>query len=127
MIKDVHLNVKALTISMNSQRPVVCPCVFAGLNATADQEYDALLTSNVVPMYPEFKSKQLVKTTPNNCSFYPLNLNRVWSPAAGIWDYFHSVLLKKYASVYNGVNVVTGPAFDYNYDGQYDTPGQIQQ
>ncbi|XP_077937131.1 venom phosphodiesterase 1 [Gasterosteus aculeatus] len=70
------------------------------LNATADQEYDALLTSNVVPMYPEFKR---------------------------IWDYFHSVLLKKYASVYNGVNVVTGPAFDYNYDGQYDTPGQIQQ
>ncbi|KAL6100248.1 uncharacterized protein ACO6RY_01897 [Pungitius sinensis] len=70
------------------------------LNETADQQYDALLMSNVVPMYPEFKR---------------------------IWDYFHSVLLKKYASVYNGVNVVTGPAFDYNYDGQYDTPGQIQQ
>uniref|UniRef100_A0A7N6B519 SMB domain-containing protein n=1 Tax=Anabas testudineus TaxID=64144 RepID=A0A7N6B519_ANATE len=64
------------------------------LNATGDQQYDALLLSNVVPMYPEFKK---------------------------VWDYFHSTLLKEYASIYNGINVVTGPVFDYNYDGQYDT------
>ncbi|KAM7373676.1 hypothetical protein PAMP_008511 [Pampus punctatissimus] len=70
------------------------------LNITVDQQYDALLMSNVVPMYPEFKK---------------------------IWDYFHRVLLQKYASVYNSINVVTGPVFDYNYDGQYDTPEQIQQ
>ncbi|XP_047460671.1 venom phosphodiesterase 1 [Mugil cephalus] len=70
------------------------------LNMTADQQYDALLLSNVVPMYPEFKK---------------------------IWDYFHNTLLKRYASLYNGINVVTGPAFDYNYDGRYDTPDQIQQ
>ncbi|KAA8591254.1 hypothetical protein FQN60_002197 [Etheostoma spectabile] len=70
------------------------------LNATADQQFDALIMSNVVPMYPEFKK---------------------------IWDYFYSTLLKKYASIYNGVNVVTGPAFDYNHDGQYDTPEQIQE
>ncbi|KAG7460455.1 venom phosphodiesterase 1-like [Solea senegalensis] len=70
------------------------------LNTTAEQQFDALLTSNVVPMYPEFKK---------------------------IWTYFHDTLLMKYASVYNGVNVVTGPAFDYNYDGQYDRPEQIQQ
>uniref|UniRef100_A0A4W6BRB1 SMB domain-containing protein n=1 Tax=Lates calcarifer TaxID=8187 RepID=A0A4W6BRB1_LATCA len=70
------------------------------LNITEDQQYDALLMSNVVPMYPEFKK---------------------------IWYYFHSTLLKKYASVYNGINVVMGPVFDYNYDGQYDTPEQIQQ
>ncbi|KAF3706981.1 Ectonucleotide pyrophosphatase/phosphodiesterase family member 3 [Channa argus] len=70
------------------------------LNATADQQYDALLISNVVPMYPEFKK---------------------------IWDYFQSSLLKKYASVYNGVNVVTGPVFDYNYDGRYDAEDQILQ
>uniref|UniRef100_A0A3B3VG78 Venom phosphodiesterase 2-like n=1 Tax=Poecilia latipinna TaxID=48699 RepID=A0A3B3VG78_9TELE len=38
-----------------------------------------------------------------------------------IWDYLHNTLLKKYASIYNGINVVTGPVFDYNYDGQYDT------
>ncbi|GLD59507.1 venom phosphodiesterase 1-like isoform X1 [Lates japonicus] len=70
------------------------------LNITEDQQYDALLMSNVVPMYPEFKK---------------------------IWYYFHSTLLKKYAFVYNGINVVMGPVFDYNYDGQYDTPEQIQQ
>ncbi|XP_034747427.1 venom phosphodiesterase 1 [Etheostoma cragini] len=70
------------------------------LNATADQQFDALIMSNVVPMYPEFKK---------------------------IWDYFFSTLLKKYASIYNGVNVVTGPAFDYNHDGRYDTPEQIRE
>ncbi|XP_036948184.1 uncharacterized protein LOC119016472 [Acanthopagrus latus] len=70
------------------------------LNSTVDEQFDALLMSNVVPMYPEFKK---------------------------IWDYFHSSLLKKYASIYNGVNVVTGPVFDYNYDGRYDSPEQIQQ
>lgn len=70
------------------------------LKVTEEQQYDALTTSNLVPMYPEFKK---------------------------IWDYFHGTLLKKYASMYNGVNVVTGPVFDYNYDGQYDAPEQIQQ
>ncbi|KAG7470138.1 hypothetical protein MATL_G00135990 [Megalops atlanticus] len=70
------------------------------LNRTADEHYDGLLMSNVVPMYPEFKK---------------------------IWDYFHTVLLKKYAWQYNGINVVSGPAFDYNYDGHFDTPDQIQQ
>ena len=48
-------------------------------------------------------------------------------PFSEIWDYFHSSLLKKYASVYNGINVVSGPVFDYNYDGHYDTPEQIHQ
>lgn len=46
---------------------------------------------------------------------------------AGIWDYFQSTLLQKFASFYNGVTVVMGPAFDYNYDGRHDTPDQIQQ
>ncbi|XP_061597429.1 venom phosphodiesterase CdcPDE [Cololabis saira] len=70
------------------------------LNITVDQQYDALLMSNVVPMYPGFKR---------------------------IWDYLHNTLLKKYASIYNGINVVTGPVFDYNYDGRYDSLDQIQQ
>ncbi|XP_029023583.1 ectonucleotide pyrophosphatase/phosphodiesterase family member 3 isoform X2 [Betta splendens] len=70
------------------------------LNTSAEQQYDALLLSNVVPMYPEFKK---------------------------IWDYFHRSLLKKYASEYNGLNVVLGPVFDYNYDGRYDTAEQIKQ
>ncbi|XP_076610713.1 venom phosphodiesterase 1 [Chaetodon auriga] len=70
------------------------------LNATVDAEFDALVMSNVVPMYPAFTK---------------------------IWNYFQSTLLKKYADIYNGINVVTGPVFDYNYDGRYDTEDQIQQ
>lgn len=70
------------------------------LNMTENQEFDALTMSNVVPMYPEFKK---------------------------IWDYFQNTLLKKYASIYNTFNMVTGPVFDYNYDGRFDAPEQIVQ
>uniref|UniRef100_A0A8C9UXQ6 SMB domain-containing protein n=1 Tax=Scleropages formosus TaxID=113540 RepID=A0A8C9UXQ6_SCLFO len=70
------------------------------LNSTEEEQYDALLMSNVVPMYPEFKK---------------------------IWVYFQNVLLKKYAMQYNSTNAVLGPAFDYNYDGRCDTPDQIQE
>ncbi|XP_053541991.1 venom phosphodiesterase 1 isoform X1 [Ictalurus punctatus] len=70
------------------------------LNSTAEEQYDGLTLSNVVPMYPAFKI---------------------------VWQYFHSVLLLKYSSQYNGINVVTGPAFDYNFDGRFDTADQIQE
>uniref|UniRef100_A0A8C0HFT7 Ectonucleotide pyrophosphatase/phosphodiesterase 3 n=1 Tax=Chelonoidis abingdonii TaxID=106734 RepID=A0A8C0HFT7_CHEAB len=60
-------------------------------NATGPEQYDALLTSNIVPMYEEFKK---------------------------IWNYFHDVLLLKYAAERNGLNVISGPVFDYNYDVQ---------
>ncbi|XP_068866861.1 ectonucleotide pyrophosphatase/phosphodiesterase family member 3 isoform X2 [Aphelocoma coerulescens] len=63
-------------------------------------QYDALLTSNIVPMYKAFKD---------------------------IWDYFHNVLLQKYARERNGVNVISGPVFDYNYDGHFDSPDEIKQ
>uniref|UniRef100_A0A672FN01 Extracellular Endonuclease subunit A domain-containing protein n=1 Tax=Salarias fasciatus TaxID=181472 RepID=A0A672FN01_SALFA len=63
------------------------------LNSTADERFDALLMSNVVPMFRQFKR---------------------------IWDFFQNTLLKKYASVYNGVTVVTGPVFDQDYDGRAD-------
>uniref|UniRef100_A0A8C6PLY6 Venom phosphodiesterase 1-like n=1 Tax=Nothobranchius furzeri TaxID=105023 RepID=A0A8C6PLY6_NOTFU len=76
------------------------------LNITDEQQYDALLMSNVIPMYPEFKSE---------------------FTSQKIWDYFHNTLLKKYASIYNGINVVTGPAFDYNYDGRFDSLETIHQ
>ncbi|KAM3596265.1 uncharacterized protein V6R79_011332 [Siganus canaliculatus] len=68
------------------------------LNSSAEQQYDALILSNVVPMYPEFQR---------------------------IWDYFHNTFLKKYANASNGVNVAAGPVFDYNYDGRYDAPEQM--
>ncbi|NWR66004.1 ENPP3 phosphodiesterase, partial [Bucorvus abyssinicus] len=69
-------------------------------NSSALDQYDALLTSNIVPMYRAFRD---------------------------IWDYFHNVLLQQYARERNGVNVVSGPAFDYNYDGHFDTLDEIKQ
>lgn len=42
-----------------------------------------------------------------------------------MWDYFHNVLLVKYAVERNGINVISGPVFDYNYDGHFDTPEEI--
>ncbi|NWH58392.1 ENPP3 phosphodiesterase, partial [Geococcyx californianus] len=69
-------------------------------NSSALEQYDALLTSNIVPMYTAFRD---------------------------IWDYFHNVLLQEYARERNGVNVISGPVFDYNYDGHFDTLDEIQQ
>ncbi|KFQ67098.1 Ectonucleotide pyrophosphatase/phosphodiesterase family member 3, partial [Phaethon lepturus] len=67
-------------------------------NSSALEQYDALLTSNIVPMYRAFRD---------------------------IWDYFHNVLLQEYARERNGVNVISGPVFDYNYDGHFDTLHEI--
>ncbi|KAG8510840.1 Ectonucleotide pyrophosphatase/phosphodiesterase family member 3, partial [Galemys pyrenaicus] len=67
---------------------------------TPDNQYDALITSNFVPMYKEFKK---------------------------IWDYLHRALLVKHAMERNGVNVISGPIFDYNYDGHFDTPDKINE
>ncbi|NXI48992.1 ENPP3 phosphodiesterase, partial [Chloroceryle aenea] len=68
-------------------------------NSTPFEQYDALLTSNIVPMYRAFRD---------------------------IWDYFHNVLLQGYARERNGVNVISGPVFDYNYDGHFDTLDEIK-
>ncbi|NWS23007.1 ENPP3 phosphodiesterase, partial [Pachyramphus minor] len=69
-------------------------------NSSALGQYDALLTSNIVPMYRAFRD---------------------------IWDYFHNVLLQEYARERNGVNVISGPVFDYNYDGHFDSLDEIKQ
>jgi hypothetical protein len=42
-----------------------------------------------------------------------------------MWDYFHRALLIRHAVERNGVNVVSGPIFDYNYDGHFDAPNEI--
>ncbi|XP_046716079.1 venom phosphodiesterase CdcPDE isoform X2 [Silurus meridionalis] len=70
------------------------------LNSTLEEQYDGLTLSNVVPVYPAFQR---------------------------VWQYFHDVLLLKYSSQYNGINVVTGPVFDYNFDGRFDSMDQIKQ
>ncbi|XP_032072094.1 ectonucleotide pyrophosphatase/phosphodiesterase family member 3 [Thamnophis elegans] len=64
------------------------------------EKYDALITSNIVPMYKGFTR---------------------------LWNYFHSTLLPKYASERNGLNVISGPIFDYNYDGHFDSYDTIKQ
>ncbi|XP_007669807.2 ectonucleotide pyrophosphatase/phosphodiesterase family member 3 [Ornithorhynchus anatinus] len=70
------------------------------LNETAESQYDALITSNFIPMHEQFRK---------------------------IWNYFHQTLLIKYASERNGVNVISGPIFDYNYDGHFDTLDEIMK
>ncbi|CAI9563683.1 unnamed protein product [Staurois parvus] len=69
------------------------------LSSSADARYDAFLITNVVPIYPAFKK---------------------------IWNHLQRVLVKRYASERNGVNVITGPIFDYDYDGLYDTSDKIK-
>ncbi|XP_044062860.1 ectonucleotide pyrophosphatase/phosphodiesterase family member 2 isoform X3 [Siniperca chuatsi] len=70
------------------------------LSSTTDKKYDAVLITNTVPMYPAFKR---------------------------IWGYFQRALVKKYATERNGVNVLVGPIFDYDYDGVRDTAEKIKQ
>ncbi|XP_005160498.1 ectonucleotide pyrophosphatase/phosphodiesterase family member 1 isoform X1 [Danio rerio] len=59
----------------------------------AGTEPDSLITSNMVPMYPGFKD---------------------------IWTHFHNFLLIKFSEEMNGINVVSGPIFDNDFDGNYD-------
>lgn len=64
------------------------------LRSTGGNPYSGLINSNMVPMYPAFQV---------------------------IWTYFHDTQLFKYAVERNGVNVVSGPVFDDNYDGLFDS------
>ncbi|XP_021076781.1 ectonucleotide pyrophosphatase/phosphodiesterase family member 3 [Mus pahari] len=91
-----------LKVSNRLPVPTAEPSSYPGvaIKRTNESQYDALITSNLVPMYREFKK---------------------------MWDYFHEVLLIKYAVERNGLNVVSGPIFDYNYDGHFDAPDEITQ
>lgn len=71
------------------------------LNKGSSQIYsEALLTTNMVPMYQSFQV---------------------------IWRYFHGTLLQRYAQERNGVNVISGPVFDSDYDGRYDASETLKQ
>lgn len=61
-------------------------------------ETDSLITSNMAPMFPAFKD---------------------------VWTHFHDVLLPKYAQQLNGVNVISGPIFDEDVDGNVDPLKEI--
>ncbi|XP_061090939.1 ectonucleotide pyrophosphatase/phosphodiesterase family member 2-like [Conger conger] len=70
------------------------------LASTPEGRQDAVLITNTVPMYPAFKR---------------------------MWSYFQKTLVKRYASERNGINVVSGPVFDYDYDGLRDTAEKRKQ
>lgn len=44
-----------------------------------------------------------------------------------IWQYLHDTLLRGYAKERNGVSVVSGPVFDFDYDGRYDSLETLKQ
>uniref|UniRef100_A0A665WQJ8 SMB domain-containing protein n=1 Tax=Echeneis naucrates TaxID=173247 RepID=A0A665WQJ8_ECHNA len=70
------------------------------LSSSTEKKYDAVLITNTVPVYPAFKSESV---------------------------YFQRVLVKKFATERNGVNVLIGPIFDYNYDGIKDSAEKIKE
>ncbi|XP_078255637.1 ectonucleotide pyrophosphatase/phosphodiesterase family member 3-like isoform X1 [Rhinoraja longicauda] len=61
-------------------------------------QFEGLFTSNLIPMYKAFQK---------------------------IWNYFHNVLLVKYAQQRNGINVISGPVYDFDFNGRFDTPDII--
>lgn len=46
---------------------------------------------------------------------------------AGIWRYLQGVMLRQYAEENNGINVLSGPVFDNNYDGVRDPVDKIKE
>lgn len=70
------------------------------LSRSESSMHEGLLASNIVPMYKPFKR---------------------------IWKHFHDVLLKTYGNQHHGINVVSGPVFDYNADGRFDPVDKILQ
>ncbi|XP_036003196.1 ectonucleotide pyrophosphatase/phosphodiesterase family member 1 isoform X1 [Fundulus heteroclitus] len=62
------------------------------LNATGP-ETDSLISSNMVPMFPAFKK---------------------------VWTHFHTSMLLNYSQELNGVNVISGPIYDVDFDGNAD-------
>ncbi|KAM9782606.1 autotaxin [Neosynchiropus ocellatus] len=87
--------------SYRKSRPIVHAFLYPPeLSSATDRKRDALLITNSVPMYPAFKR---------------------------VWVYIQQVLLRRYASERNGVNVLLGPVFDYNFDGIKDPPEKIRE
>ncbi|XP_034029789.1 ectonucleotide pyrophosphatase/phosphodiesterase family member 2 isoform X1 [Thalassophryne amazonica] len=70
------------------------------LSSTLDRKYDAVLITNTVPMYPAFKK---------------------------VWGYFQRALVKKFANERNGVNILIGPIFDYDFNGIRDTAEKMKE
>uniref|UniRef100_A0A3P9MDR6 Ectonucleotide pyrophosphatase/phosphodiesterase family member 1 n=1 Tax=Oryzias latipes TaxID=8090 RepID=A0A3P9MDR6_ORYLA len=61
-------------------------------------ETDSLIGTNMVPMFPAFKK---------------------------VWNYIHQSLLPKYSQQLNGINILSGPIFDTDYDGNVDPVREV--
>lgn len=44
----------------------------------------------------------------------------VFSLPADVWTHVHDLLLPKYSQQLNGVNIMSGPIFDVDFDGNID-------
>ncbi|KAK1789432.1 hypothetical protein P4O66_015361, partial [Electrophorus voltai] len=69
-------------------------------SSTPESRYDASLITNTVPMYRAFKR---------------------------IWSYLQEAVLTHYSAERTAINVITGPIFDYDFDGLRDTVEKIRQ
>ncbi|XP_061563005.1 ectonucleotide pyrophosphatase/phosphodiesterase family member 1 [Cololabis saira] len=67
------------------------------LNASGP-ETDSLLSSNMAPMFPAFKR---------------------------VWTHFHHFILPKFSQQLNGVNVMSGPIFDKDFNGNVDPLSKV--
>ncbi|XP_077446710.1 autotaxin-like isoform X2 [Stigmatopora argus] len=70
------------------------------LASSTEAKYEASLITNTAPMFPAFTR---------------------------VWRYLQGTLLRRYARENNGVNVLAGPVFDYNYDGLRDSLEEIRE
>ncbi|XP_070556165.1 venom phosphodiesterase-like [Ptychodera flava] len=71
-----------------------------GFGDSLEEQMDALIASNLVPQMRDFVSD-------------------IWSELGG--------KILSWADKYNGVNVISGPVFDYNYDSLPDSMDVMQQ
>ncbi|XP_061520357.1 ectonucleotide pyrophosphatase/phosphodiesterase family member 2-like isoform X2 [Phycodurus eques] len=70
------------------------------LASSPESRYEASLITNTAPMFPAFTR---------------------------VWRYLQGALLRRYAQENNGINILAGPVFDYNYDGRRDTLEEIRE
>uniref|UniRef100_A0A671UV46 Ectonucleotide pyrophosphatase/phosphodiesterase 1 n=1 Tax=Sparus aurata TaxID=8175 RepID=A0A671UV46_SPAAU len=94
---DLQCTCSSLNTTMVCANTVIeLMCLYEHLNRIAEGievSTDSLLTSNMAPMFPAFKD---------------------------VWVHVHNVLLPKYSQQMNGVNIMSGPIFDGDYDGNVD-------
>ncbi|MEJ1286810.1 hypothetical protein NN561_017821 [Cricetulus griseus] len=128
-IDKAHLMVDRQWLAMRSKSSSSCGGGTHGYN----NEFKSM-EGNTSPLPPTVSDclRADVRVAPlesQKCSFYlaDKNITHGFLYPPEMWHYFHEFLLIKYAVERNGINVVSGPIFDYNYDGHFDAPDEITQ